>query len=79
MEEVSLIKENLRVTAEKISTKSTEISNSIFKRTRDSITQINKTQINQIKEKAAGGLTTLGGKIWGVRICIIIGVVHWIK
>ena len=69
MEEVSLIKENLRVTADKIANKSAEISNSIFKRTRDSITQINQSsKMTQLKEKASDKFNSWGGKLWGVSI-----------
>ena len=39
--EESGIKDKLTITADKIANKSAEIGNSIFKKTRDSITQIN--------------------------------------
>eukprot|EP00347_Sterkiella_histriomuscorum_P008382 403345311 len=66
IEEVGNINEKLKVTADKLVNRGSEVGASIFKRTRDSITQINQSsRMSQLKEKASDKLTTLGGKIWG--------------
>jgi hypothetical protein len=64
-----MINEKLKVTADKIANKSAEISTSIFKRTRDQLVQINQSnRVSQLKEKATDKLSSIGGKIWGVRL-----------
>jgi len=65
IEEVGNINEKLKVTADKIANKGAEIGTSFFKRTKESITQINSSSIKtSLKERAS----TIGGKLWGVRI-----------
>ena len=64
MEEVSFVK----TTADKLAKKGEEISTSLFKRTRDSISSIqhstnSSSRVSALKEKAGA----LGGKLWGVR------------
>ena len=81
IEEVGNINEKLKVSAEKIANKGAEISTSIFKRTRDSISQINQnSRVSQLKEKATDKLSSIGGRIWGVNfiyinnLCSFLGV-----
>ncbi|CDW88860.1 arf gtpase activator [Stylonychia lemnae] len=66
IEEVGNINETLKNTADKIVNKSSEISTSFIKKTRESITSINQSQkITSLREKATDKLTSLGGKLWG--------------
>lgn len=63
IEEVGNINEKLKVTADKLANKGAEFGTSFFKKTRDSITQINQSsKISVIKEKAS----SIGGRLWGV-------------
>ena len=64
--EDSGINDRLKLTAEKVANKGAEFSNSIYKRTRESITSINQSsKMSQFREKATGGFSAIGGKLWG--------------
>lgn len=70
--EESGINDKLKTTADRIANKGAEFSNTLFKKTRDSISSINQiTKASTLRENAKDKISSISGRIWGVSLNIL--------